>query len=54
MMGCGFNFTLISSKTETLFTFFQILFWTPVVPRETFGHQFSITRKGMFEGTRHA
>jgi hypothetical protein len=31
-MGCGFNFTRISSKTETLFTLFQILFWTAVTP----------------------
>ena len=35
MMGCGFNFTLISSKTEILFTLFQILFWTLVSPDDS-------------------
>jgi hypothetical protein len=30
MMGCGSNFTLISSKTEILFSPFLNLFWTPV------------------------
>ena len=36
MMGCGFNFTLISSKTETLFTPFSI----PVL--DTSGHQWLV------------
>jgi hypothetical protein len=47
MMGCGFNFTLISSKTETLFTPFS----NPVL--DSSGLKRKIVCAGAFQNQAH-